>query len=382
MTVQVTPATSGGWLAFVSGERMLALAPRPDEGFVAAAWSALVSSDGFQRILDLLASHGLASMPPFALVEWSDGNARVIVRGDAVLTVTDAAGSTPLTGTGVSTWLERSVPGVTAFALEVPGAVAASVAELPLDSGVALMSALGWSSIGEPSRLSSTPARRETTVVEQPSTPEPDPADTVREAPAEKPAAKAEPATTEEPAEGYDYLFGDTMYRSVADAAVHESEPEPAVDPTTELGGEHDGHTVLTSDLAKLRGPRKRQTSAPTPPAPPAPKLVLVVSTTGAREPLTQSILVGRAPSVSKVSGGQMPRLVTLGADQDISRNHAQISLEGGTVVVTDLHSKNGTAVVLPGKPAQKLRAGEPTSVIVGTVVDLGGGVTLTVDED
>jgi hypothetical protein len=50
--------------------------------------------------------------------------------------------------------------------------------------------------------------------------------------------------------------------------------------------------------------------------------------------------------------------------------------------VVTDLHSKNGTSVLLPGKSAQKLRPGEPTSVIVGTVVDLGGGLTLTVDED
>jgi hypothetical protein len=35
--------------------------------------------------------------------------------------------------------------------------------------------------------------------------------------------------------------------------------------------------------------------------------------------------------------------------------------------------------IVLPGKSPQKLRAGEPTSVIPGTVVDLGSGVTLTV---
>jgi pSer/pThr/pTyr-binding forkhead associated (FHA) protein len=86
---------------------------------------------------------------------------------------------------------------------------------------------------------------------------------------------------------------------------------------------------------------------------------------------------------VSKVSGGQVPRLVSLGsADQDISRNHVQFQVEGDTVVVTDLHSRNGTIVVLPGKPPQKLRQGEPTAVIVGTVVDLGGGVTLTVCED
>jgi hypothetical protein len=100
----------------------------------------------------------------------------------------------------------------------------------------------------------------------------------------------------------------------------------------------------------------------------------------GATEPLTDLALVGRAPSVSKVSGDRVPKLITVGsADQDISRNHVQFAVEGDTVVVTDLHSRNGTLIVLPGKPPMKLRQGEPTSVIVGTVVDLGGGVTMTV---
>ena len=114
-----------------------------------------------------------------------------------------------------------------------------------------------------------------------------------------------------------------------------------------------------------------------------APQLVLAASPGGTREPLTEPLLVGRSPSVSKVSGGALPRLLTIGGlDQDISRNHVQFALEGGTVVVTDLHSKNGTSIVLPGKGPQTLRAGEPTAVIVGTVIDLGGGVTFTVEEE
>jgi len=56
-----------------------------------------------------------------------------------------------------------------------------------------------------------------------------------------------------------------------------------------------------------------------------------------------------------------------------------QFAVEGGTVVVTDLHSRNGTTIALPGKPPQLLRQGESTSVLVDTVVDLGGGVTITV---
>jgi len=144
------------------------------------------------------------------------------------------------------------------------------------------------------------------------------------------------------------------------------------------LAGDHDGQTVLTSDIAGLRS---RRAADAAPPAPRAPAVTLVLAN-GTREPLTQPILVGRAPSVSQVSGGQLPRLVTVGGtDQDISRTHVRFALEGGTVVVTDLHSRNGTTVAMPGKDPQQLRAGEPTAVIAGTVVDLGSGVTFTVDE-
>jgi hypothetical protein len=117
------------------------------------------------------------------------------------------------------------------------------------------------------------------------------------------------------------------------------------------------------------------------PAAEPAPQLYLDLST-GSREQLGQPILVGRAPTATTVSGGSLPRLVSIPGDKDISRTHAQFVVEGGTVVVTDLHSRNGTQVIMPGKAPQQLRQGEPTEVIVGTIVDLGGGVTLTVREE
>src|SRR5690606_29858142 len=104
---------------------------------------------------------------------------------------------------------------------------------------------------------------------------------------------------------------------------------------------------------------------------------------TGGREELEGAVIVGRAPSATRVSAGNIPRLVTMNTpNQDISRTHAQIALEGETVVVTDLHSSNGTFVIVPGRPPQKLRAGEPTPVVVGTVIDLGDGATLTVRAD
>jgi pSer/pThr/pTyr-binding forkhead associated (FHA) protein len=65
--------------------------------------------------------------------------------------------------------------------------------------------------------------------------------------------------------------------------------------------------------------------------------------------------------------------------DPDISRSHLRLTVEGGTVVVTDLQSRNGTTVVQPDRAPVKLRAGEPTPVLAGTVIDLGGGCTMRV---
>ena len=436
MTVDYTPAVTGGWLALCAGDRVLLL-QTADVPLTTALWAALRETPGPQTVLDLLARGGLAAMPHFALLDVRDAP-RVIVRGGVTVVAHSSAGATELSGAGVTTWTEQVLPSATSFAVAVDGAAAVrSIGPLPMVDGVAWVAQLtvamsasagvtppvsagvvaapvaepeytpsaGLVAVPEPGLVAAPDA-------ELVAAPEPDPEVTVVELPdpSDVPAADlAEPAQSS----GYDYLFGDTMYRDVAEAAVaepateegaeegagsgaEESEPNEAEVPepqtsavpsvSSTAAGDHDGQTVLTSDIAKLRAERKakrasRTTAPAAPVAPPAPTVVLTLPN-GARESLVQPVLVGRAPSVSQVSGGNIPRLVTVGtADQDISRTHARFVLEGGTVVVTDLHSRNGTMIVLPGKEPQKLRAGEPTAVIVGTVIDFGGGVTLTVEE-
>jgi len=396
MTFSFTPASSGGWLAFVSGPRLLLVATGAD---VTAMWAALGNTDGFQGSLDILTSKGLAATPPFVLIEsGANGDARVVVRGGTTIQITDASGAQTLSAEGVSTWVERSLSGVTTLSFDVPGATPAGIDSLPLESGVALVAGIfsaGASSSGSAPADTPVPVVAAPPVVEaEEPTPVVDVEETVRELP--ESATSAPPAvasmesgtpTTESPAvenpavaateaPAADGLTGDTVFRDPPAAASESAEPVEPIDDAL-----HDGETVMTSDIAKMRGRRRpNATEAPRPAA--AQQLVLVLPT-GAREPLIQSILIGRNPSVSKLSGGQIPRLITVGtADQDISRNHAQFALEGGTVVVTDLHSRNGTSIILPGKSPQKLRAGEPTSVIVGTVIDLGGGLTITVEEE
>ena len=396
MTVHFTPAVSGGWIALTSGETLLVIGAPADQATVDALWDALVSTGGFQRVLEVLTNKGLAATPPFALFDGSALRLRIIVRGAVTATVADAEGTHRLDGSGVTTWLEQTLTEVSSAIVDVTAAVAAEgVGQLPLGIGAAWVSALELRFVAAGAAMlqpvhTVQPVQPVQPVVALPapapvSVLEIDPEATVTEAPTER--IDAPEAKSDTPADGYDYLFGATMFRGVADAAVLEApveEEAPIMEAAAvDDAGDHDGHTVLTSDIAKLRAERaaKRGGSVPQEPASPVPRVFLVLSG-GSREPLTQPILVGRSPSVSQVSGGQLPRLLKVGTpDQDISRTHVRFVLEGGTVVVTDLHSRNGTLVVLPGKEPQKLRAGEPTSVIAGTVVDLGGGITLTVEE-
>jgi len=332
MTVHFRPAVSGGWLALASGETLLVIAAPADQTTVDALWGALGSAGGFQRVLDVLTNKGLAATPPFALFDGAAASMRVIVRGPVVAKVTDASGVRLLDGGGVTTWLEQTLVEVSSLSVEVVGSVTAEgVVQLPLATGAAWVSAL---ELGVSKGLDTAAGGlldQHTAaggLLDQQAVVEIDPEATVTEAPTERNDAPDPAPNT--PADGYDYLFGATMFRDVAAAAVQEAPADDEAAP--EPAGDHDGHTVLTSDIAKLRAQRKAKRGASTPtPAAPAARVFLALSS-GTREPLTQPILVGRSPSVSQVSGGQMPRLLTVGTpDQDISRTHVRFVLEGGT---------------------------------------------------
>ncbi|ACZ29529.1 FHA domain containing protein [Xylanimonas cellulosilytica DSM 15894] len=192
--------------------------------------------------------------------------------------------------------------------------------------------------------------------------------------------------------------------------------PPPGDDET-----DHDGHTVMSSALAHLRTGAAPE-PAPAPPAPPvgAGPQVLARScpdghanppsrdacrTCGA--PLTQEaglavrpvlgrvrvaggpqldldrpLVVGRRPRTPRSSAGEMPRLVTVvSPNQDVSRSHVEVRLEGWHVLVTDLATTNGTVLHRGGQPPQRLHPSEATLVVDGDVVDLGDGATLTFEE-
>lgn len=424
----VQQTTAGDWAVVAAGGRALIV-----EGQDSAALRGLAAavSTGFAETLEALAADGFARTPSFGLIEGAAGRAMIAVRGPVTATVRTHDGERSIDADGVSTWLEQQVAEATAVTLAVTGmadGAASARPALPLADGIVWAAGVTWGGSSpeqavvpvvapEAKRAPITAPVQVEAAVEQ--EPEPEPVLVPEPLPVLVPEQQVEPeaeagetripdATLSEvshadPAEadatGYDHLFGATMMRSVEDAAVRpaeEAEP-PRIDlprfitdsaparPSAEAG-DHDGLTIMSGSLDGLRANDRAHDSAhddaQQPPAAPSPRFFVDLAD-GRREYLEPPIVVGRAPVASTTVRGPAPRPVTVdSAERDISRSHTTIAVEGDTVVVTDLHSRNGTMIVLPGKPPQKLRSGEPTAVIAGTVVDLGSGVTLTVGED
>jgi resuscitation-promoting factor RpfA len=149
---------------------------------------------------------------------------------------------------------------------------------------------------------------------------------------------------------------------------------------------DHDGTTVLSSDVVALRRqlPEWAGDGVPGPlavPAPDRPAPAKIRLSSGLVVSLNRPVLLGRAPQVSRVSNREMPRLITVASPrQDISRTHAEVRMDGEDVLVTDLRSTNGVLLLRQGHGPQRLHPGEPTVVEPGVSVDLGEGVTFVVE--
>ena len=370
-------------------------------------WQAVDGGADAAAMLDALTAGGISSTPDFVLVSGLGTPSSVVMaRGALAAVVRQGAASQAVDGSGVSSWVETRLEGVTGVRL---GSAPDDARRLPLVHGAAAAAAALWGEQDAPAELAPTPTAASAEPVAAPPPVEPpvEPLATAEPAPASAPASapvsvpQPTPAPVDPPmvpaeatlgaaaltispppevddapepetgASGYDHLFGATVMRSVEEAAVR-------VDDEAEASEEIGDRTVVVADIAALRAQRRAERGR-TPAVPPAPRFAIELPS-GERELLDQSIIFGRAPSASRVSGSAVPRLVTLTTpNQDISRSHVQVSVEGDTVVVTDLHSMNGTLVTVPGRNPQRLREGEPTTVITGTVLDLGDGATLVV---
>lgn len=177
---------------------------------------------------------------------------------------------------------------------------------------------------------------------------------------------------------------------------------------------DHDGHTVMRSDFQSTQeGAAPLESRPPTGPMvlarmcpnghanPPSratcwscgtginaeprevgrPRLGTMHISTGEVVELDHSLIIGRQPSVSRVMGGAMPRLVQVkSSNGDISRSHVEVRLDGWDVLLVDLKATNGTVLVREGQAPRRLSQGEEAILLNGDIAELGDGVSLLFD--
>jgi len=400
--MSVPEYAAGEWTAIVRPGFVALLGPDAALSTIRALWQE--TTDGVFPALALLARDGFAGLPPFALVSVDKRRVHAALRGD-VEVVVELDGHTEILRSGeVSTWTERVLDGVGSVAVRVDGALADDEF-LPVADGIvrasliriALVAAEVAAVPAEPGTVTSAhtvePAERvePTEPVELVVATGPDTIELVAVADAEEPeleleAQRVDPSAVVAAAEAF--LSGSEFEAKHATKHAAPTPPPNVVVDGASLD-DHDGLTILSTDLADIRdqlpswaadevpGPYRAPTSASTSVPTPA-RLVL---STGLVVPLDRAVLLGRAPQVARVSNRELPRLITVPSpQQDISRTHAEVRVEGEHVLVTDLDSTNGVHVARPGEGARRLHPGEPSVVGTDELVDLGDGVTFSLE--
>ena len=398
-SVSVPAYVPGDWFAVVADGSVALLPAATPASVVQKLWEALSRGARLADQLQVLLNGGIASLPPFALVSVEGGSVRVVVRGEADVIVATGAGPRVLSAPNVSTWSEEVVVDAASVTVRAPGWDGAVGDALPIAAGI--VRAGGVLLDLQVGGGVATEVVRGATVPEVVATAEPAP----------DPAA--------EPAAGSSVVAGGSAMTSVLAVApepvlvpelVPELDQEPMLAQAPVLAlvpvlvrapmlalvplqqsepmapEDHDGMTVLSSDVVALRRqmPAWVGDAMPGPlavPAAQAPAPAKMHLSTGLVVTLNRSVLLGRAPQVSRVANSEIPRLVTVASpNQDISRTHAEVRMDGTDVLVTDLHSTNGVILLVDGTGPRRLHPGEPAVVDPGVTVDLGEGITFTVE--
>jgi hypothetical protein len=374
---------SGEWFG-IFGERALVLLPPSEKARVAALWELVDDGAGFDEVLDALIATGLRALPAFVLVSEAGDQTRAVVRGPARVVLTAGEETVELDGTGASTWVERSLAGVTRMHAVlgeeveagghtvVAGLVRVGRVDEPPYAPPEPVTEAPTGEWATDEQYAAVPAEPSAPTGPEPSVPPMPPVPPVPSMPP-VPSAPPVPPAAEAP-EGEP--VPDTESVPV---------PEPwAPPPVAAPDNDHDGMTRTGGwDAEELA---RQQPGIPgQPPAPGVTRPVArLLFSSGEDVEVDRPVLVGRAPEARRFTSTEQPRLVTVPSPhQEISSTHLEVrpgaGADHGSAVVTDLGSTNGTVIVQPGLPPEDLQPGIAVQLIPGAVIDLGDGVTIQV---
>lgn len=378
--------SAGGWYA-VLGDRVTLLLPGEERARIAGLWELVDDGADFDEVLDGVLSDGIRTLTGLVLVGHGEST-RVLVRGEASVTLSAADGVTTVSGSAEAMWADRTLGGVTGGTVVLEEAGPAH--DLALTSGVTRVGSLRFGDAPSSNGSSvATPGADRDEVTDT----GPDTADDALAHPEATPAASApsEPvadvvpieaaATSSEPDPREPLTFG----APTDDDPTPTGEQPPVVDDAEgrdehDERDDHDGQTTVgPAAEAFVRPGVPGQEMAPAVVSRPVAKLVL---STGEVVEVDRTIVVGRAPEARRFASNDQPHLVTVASPHhEISSTHLEIrpgaGADHGSAVVTDLGSTNGTVLVQPGLPPEDLQAGIAVSLIPGAILDLGDGVTI-----
>jgi hypothetical protein len=408
---------AGSGLLVGQGDHWLLIGVEPPDALVDALWQTVTAGGpGTNRALtDLVAAHYGNSVPPLVIVDTSPGAEPPVLRaggqiaGDAAyhLSVGCEAngGLRPFGGGVVPAALAEIRPDLQAAgpASETP-VIPGIIDGIPPEILAASSSVPPRTGFQRPTFTADPPIEQATRVVPpQPAEPA---ASTVRRDDQRSPTvARPERHQLDHDGStvglqvpgsgGFEDVDHDgmTTYRPEAASGgfetVAERPPQPAEGgaerpPQPAEGVDHLSHNTRETVLAVHcpRGhvtpaytPNCRTCDAPVPPQDPQrlprPKLGGLILPTGETVPLNRGVVFGRKPAPMP-GGEEWPHLVYLPQDSSyLSRMHLAIELDGWLVMAQDLGARGGTTLKVPGRPAEKLRAGETYVLEAGHALDL-----------
>ena len=346
------------------------LLPPSEKARVAALRALADDGAGFDEVVGALISGGLRELPGFVLVSERDGETKVVLRGAARATFLADGETVELEGSRATTWVERSLHGVTRMTVQV--ADETDGPDHSIAGGLVRLARLDEPPYSpEPGdRVDGEASPVGDNVADEADVEPADDGAGAEDAPEDEVSSVVEPTSLEEPAgeagaEGEDEADDESGERD--DPARHELPteavdiaalwPPPATPDDSDADAGGDGATPAVATLA---------------------------FSTGETVDVDRAILVGRAPEPGRHPTTGQPRLVAVPSpNQEISSTHLEVrpgdGADHGSAVVTDLGSTNGTLLVQPGLPPEDLLAGVTVPLQPGAILDVGDGVTIKV---
>jgi hypothetical protein len=385
--------TPGDWVVLSGPTSLVVLEPPTHEwaSLINTLWEEVVASSSITDLAGRLAQFKIDDLPSLAAFFWTDDGMRSLIRGD--ISVIDlATGKVVADGEGVQTWSEVGLAGVDHIRVDLPYEGDATLLELPLVVGAVRASSVTLDA-SEPAQVSSPQAEPELEAAT--------PAERTAELSASEIAALAN-AETELMAPPFPVESGADPQAGASqqlEAAVvpQLGSPDALVARAMEPNSEDSPADIDPQDSAILAvfcanghvsppsATSCRVCGGPVGTQGPQfvayPVLAVLRASDGSSAQLDRPVLIGRAPSTDR-SDNRAPRLMTVPSpNHDISRTHLEVAPDGWQIVATDLNSTNGTILIRPGGvDRQQLAAGEPVPVQVGSVVELGDGVSVLID--